>query len=392
MTDDSFAAGVEVSYNHQTIAFFAHKGGVSKTTNAYHLAWMMAKEFNKRVVLIDADPQCNLTQTLCKKSREKEGWRDDVPRGDIYTAIEPVHTGTKRPGELLEPATLVEIKPKHFKGDDQGALFLLPGSLDLAMFEPQLTFAHNLNNADCFPIFADVAGGFRCLFNETARAYDADIVIIDMGPSIGELNKNLFWSSDYFLIPCSPDAYCKTTISTMEQVLPRWAQEQERLRDATAHQTMPINPNPPKFLGIVMSLFNVSGAARKPVKHSAVWMDLVKQAVASHLVPALNEVGMVHEYQSEQHTLAEIPHFLSLMPVSQRANYPVFDIPDEKYVVLDGATGEFKPMPNTEKNGHKKRAGPFHDLYFHFAQNLISLLAGGVDESQLADQVQNMAI
>ena len=42
------------------IALFNHKGGVSKTTTTFHLGWMLAAKGNK-VVLVDADPQCNLT-------------------------------------------------------------------------------------------------------------------------------------------------------------------------------------------------------------------------------------------------------------------------------------------------------------------------------------------
>ena len=42
------------------IALFNHKGGVSKTTTAFHLGWMLAEK-GKTVILVDADPQCNLT-------------------------------------------------------------------------------------------------------------------------------------------------------------------------------------------------------------------------------------------------------------------------------------------------------------------------------------------
>ena len=42
------------------ISLFNHKGGVSKTTTTFNLGWMLAEK-GYRTVLVDADPQCNLT-------------------------------------------------------------------------------------------------------------------------------------------------------------------------------------------------------------------------------------------------------------------------------------------------------------------------------------------
>lgn len=42
------------------IALFNHKGGVSKTTTTFNLGWMLAEQGHKTLI-VDADPQCNLT-------------------------------------------------------------------------------------------------------------------------------------------------------------------------------------------------------------------------------------------------------------------------------------------------------------------------------------------
>jgi chromosome partitioning protein len=45
------------------ISLFNHKGGVSKTTTAFNLGWALAGR-GKQVLIVDADPQCNLTGTV----------------------------------------------------------------------------------------------------------------------------------------------------------------------------------------------------------------------------------------------------------------------------------------------------------------------------------------
>jgi chromosome partitioning protein len=45
------------------ISLFNHKGGVSETTTAFNLGWAMA-EHDKHALVVDGDPQCNLTGTV----------------------------------------------------------------------------------------------------------------------------------------------------------------------------------------------------------------------------------------------------------------------------------------------------------------------------------------
>lgn len=320
--------------------------------------------------MIDADPQQNLTQTCCRDAKHNASWRDNIERGTIFTSVERLHYGMKD-GEYIDPANCIQLyKDRIING---GKLYLLPGSLDLAKLEPQITFAHNITNPAVFPLFDDIVGGFRHLFISTCAELDIDFCFIDMGPSIGELNKSLFWSSDYFLIPCSPDSYCKTTIKTMEKTLPGWSDQQKQLWQITRDMTLPINQDPPKFLGILMGLFNVSGKDKKPVKDSQHWLDIIKQTVKTQLIPELEKVNMVHPMANQiDYTLQEIPHFLSLMPIAQRSFAPVYDIPESGFVIMN-EDGDVKPMSNTEINRHKERGKYFEKKYTKLAETLLNM-------------------
>ena len=64
------------------VALFNHKGGVSKTTTSFNLGWMLAEQ-GHRVVLVDADPQCNLSGLVM-------GFRGESDFENFYT------TETKR--------------------------------------------------------------------------------------------------------------------------------------------------------------------------------------------------------------------------------------------------------------------------------------------------------
>ena len=43
------------------VSFINYKGGVGKTTSAYHVACSLAQHHHQRVLMIDIDPQTNLT-------------------------------------------------------------------------------------------------------------------------------------------------------------------------------------------------------------------------------------------------------------------------------------------------------------------------------------------
>src|SRR6266702_2125010 len=106
----------------KTICLFNHKGGVSKTTTAFNLGWMMALK-GKKVLLADFDPQCNLTGMVM-------GFKGLEDLADVYNGPHPnnVKDGLA-PAFESQPRGIVPVSCVGVVGNNN--LFLLPGHIGL---------------------------------------------------------------------------------------------------------------------------------------------------------------------------------------------------------------------------------------------------------------------
>src|SRR5579862_1837927 len=77
------------------VSLFNHKGGVSKTTTAFNLGWAMA-ERGKRILIVDGDPQCNLTGTVLGFDglNDFSDFYAANPNANISDALEPIFKAT----------------------------------------------------------------------------------------------------------------------------------------------------------------------------------------------------------------------------------------------------------------------------------------------------------
>ena len=267
----------------QKIALFNHKGGVSKTTTAFNLGWMLAEK-GKTVILVDTDPQCNLTGITLG-----EGTEDDENRIEaIYNTGSNIKTG-------LVPA--FESQPRAIEAVDcipiagQEKLFLLPGHVGLAEYEVILGLAQQLNRP--IATLKNIPGAFTNLFHKTARKYNADYILIDMSPSLSSINQNLLMTSDFFLVPTTADFFSLMVIESLTKVLPRWyawamtASSRPILKDA-------IYPFPDvnlAFLGTIIQNHRIIRG--KENSNFQRWIDKIEEAVSTKLAPVLEKNNML---------------------------------------------------------------------------------------------------
>lgn len=192
----------------KVIAMFNHKGGVSKTTSAFNIGWNLANH-DKRVLLVDGDPQCNLTGLILGENFEEYYTDVETKTNNLYDGVRPAFKGGPTPIEGLK---CVQTKNPN--------LFLLPGHMNLSELETQLSFALLQNQQ--LSTLQNLPGSFYYLIQSCSEEYNIDIVIIDMNPGLGAINQTLFMSSDGFILPTNPDPFSVMAINTLAKVTPRW--------------------------------------------------------------------------------------------------------------------------------------------------------------------------
>lgn len=124
------------------ITLYNHKGGVSKTTTSFNLAHALAEHKGAKVLLVDADPQCNLTEICLAQlidkldaEEEKSGKEEKLPGTTILEALGPRFNGD-RPDVDVDSINLVHP-------DSDWQVFLLRGDISLSEAEDRLSQAHS---------------------------------------------------------------------------------------------------------------------------------------------------------------------------------------------------------------------------------------------------------
>src|SRR5260370_41501609 len=108
------------------LTFFSNKGGVGKTTLVYHVAWML-RELGRSVVVLDLDPQANLTASFLGDDRVEQLW-SGPERRSVCGGLAPFFAEQGDTGE------------RHVEEIAVG-LGLVPGDLLLSGAEHDLSLA-----------------------------------------------------------------------------------------------------------------------------------------------------------------------------------------------------------------------------------------------------------
>lgn len=290
-----------------TLAFFNNKGGVGKTTLVYHLAHMLV-ERGHRVLIVDLDPQSNLTAMCIDEERLEVLWPEsgEHPK-TILGCVRPILRGI---GDIDAP----HVEPLR------PGLSLVPGDLGLSTFEDKLS--------DAWPRALDgdeaayrTLSAFHRVAQEGGADHDADLVIIDVGPNLGAINRAALLASEFVITPLAPDLFSMQGMRNLGPTLSGWRRSwEDRLaRRPTAELDLPSGKMRPLGYLVMQAGMRLS----RPVKAYKRWVERMPQQYHESL---LGEEMTRFTTENDPYCLGVMRHYQSLMPLAQDAQKPMFDL------------------------------------------------------------------
>ncbi|MFG6439948.1 ParA family protein [Roseateles sp. LKC17W] len=295
----------------KSVCFFNNKGGVGKTTLLCNLGSFLAKRNGKSVLVLDADPQCNASAYLLAEEQLEAILRDGEHKS-LDSFYEPIRKGQGYPVEL---PTIVS-----------SARF----GVDLIVGDPKLSIREDLLATDWAATRNGEPRGFQTTFAIKyllSRLNKYDLVFIDMGPSLGALNRSVLLGADSFIMPLSVDIFSLMAIDNILKSFTSWKialTDAIRKHEENEGEHFQINGHPVgwdlQFVGYVMQQYKAKVVSGERVPVAAF------ERIISEQTAELRQMCEFFGSDYESAKLGELPTLSSVVPLSQQAHAPIFDL------------------------------------------------------------------
>lgn len=198
----------------KVVTFINMKGGVGKTTLAVNVAYTLSKIENKRVIIIDMDPQMNATQYTLTETQMQEILEDR--NKSVYGCLSPDYQANS----VLKGYE--QRKEEKWIFDVENTFDIIPSSLDIMTLN-LASSPYKLR---------------QYIQNDLGEEYD--VVIIDCPPTISEYTKVSLLASDMYLVPMKADPLSVFGLPMLENYV------KETIQKQFEHEI--------KFVGIVLNM------------------------------------------------------------------------------------------------------------------------------------------
>lgn len=302
----------------ESIVVFNNKGGVGKTTLLCNVAAYLQKVKNKKVMIVDMDPQCNATAYMFPFPQIEEIYTKQ--KKTIYEIVKPLQRGIG-----FQKGELPILKSPYFE-------------VDVIVGDPNLSLSEDFLSKDWLD---GKAGDFRGLqttlmFRDLlSKLDDYDYVFFDVGPSLGALNRSVLAASDYFIVPMSSDIFSIQALENIAKSLEEWKKQLTRgLEDFKEKEGVAFLIDEEEvswhiqFAGYITQQYTAKtvGGKKQPVKAYERIIKKIPLTVKKYLME-LNSAELTKP------KIGEITNLHSLVPLSQNSSVPIFALKAEHGVV-----------------------------------------------------------
>ncbi len=180
-----------------------------------------------------------------------------------------------------------------------------------------------------------------------AKTHHADVILMDLEPNLGAINRTALIAADYVVVPLSPDLFSLQGLRNLGPTLRRWRRDWQSRISKNPAADLPLPKGDMKPVGYTVMQHTVR--SDRPAKAHGHWIeqipniyrhDLLEQAIDNNITVA-----------QDPECLALLKNYQSLMPMAQAAHKPMF-----KLKPADGAIGSHSYATQKVYDDFKKLA------------------------------------
>ena len=266
-----------------------------------------------KTVLIDLDPQCNLTRLALG-----EEYYDNTLFSATSKTIYDILKGVINGGADID----LEVDFEPAKGARKH-LYLLRGDMRLSEYENILSTGYNAAAAGQQIGYFQTSAIDR-LLRHKGLSDEVDIFVIDTSPTLGLLNRVILLGCDYFVVPLMPDALSLQGIENLGNMFAQWKENWRNTGKALATnvENQYVLNGEGLFIGYILNSYNVYG--QQPIKDHRKWISQIPAKIQKYLSEKHCRNGLVAK--SSASSLQDTQDYGRLPAITHESGIAIFDI------------------------------------------------------------------
>jgi cellulose biosynthesis protein BcsQ len=276
----------------------------------------MFAELGYRPLMVDLDPQSNLSIMALDEERLEALWPDDEHPETMFGAVAPLFVGTG------------DVRQAHIE-ELSNALGLLVGDLALSRIEDDLSTEWPRCLEGRERAFR-VTTAFWRVIKVAAERHRADVVLIDVGPNLGAINRAAMVAASHVMVPVAPDLFSLQGLKNLGPTLRQWRTTWQQAVDKVPPSISETPAGQMTPAGYV--LMQHAERLGRPTKAYAKWQQRLPAAYRESVLGEITVSSTV--VQTDPKQIQRIKHYRSLMPMAMEARKPMFALSP-----ADGAIG-----------------------------------------------------